>query len=152
MRDRIDRNPASKVSVIGKAHQQAASQAGDQQARKRLGDYLVEAGLISEAQIHVALNDQNLAKQQGAPMKFGEILATRGWVKQQTIDYFMKKLVMPERRQQAEAARTKPSEPPQVEPAHPAATPSDRAMRREVPISKPLPSVKSTDGDVNWVG
>ncbi|NJL23082.1 MAG: hypothetical protein HC895_23290 [Leptolyngbyaceae cyanobacterium SM1_3_5] len=151
MRDRIDRNPVSKVSVIGKAHQQAASQAGNRQARKRLGDYLVEAGLLSEAQIHVALNDQNLAKQQGSPMKFGEILATRGWVKQQTIDYFMKKLVVPDRRQQAEADRVPPPDLPPIEPARPTQTP-DRLVRREVPISKPLPSVKSTDGDVNWVG
>lgn len=151
MRDKIDRNPVSKVSVIGKAHQHAASQAGDRQARKRLGDYLVEAGLISEAQIHVALNDQNLAAQQGSPMKFGEILATRGWVKQQTIDYFMKKLVVPERRQKAEAARVPPPNVPPIEPARSTQTP-DRFVRREVPISKPLPSVKSTDGDVNWVG
>lgn len=151
MRDKIDHSPASRVSVIGKAHQQAASHAGDRQARKRLGDYLVEAGLISEAQIRVALNDQNLAAQQGAPMKFGEILATRGWVKQQTIDYFMKKLIVPERRQQAAAARAPLPQPP-VEPVRPVAASSDRLMRREVPISKPLPSVKSTDGDVNWVG
>ncbi|MBD2090706.1 hypothetical protein H6F67_12660 [Microcoleus sp. FACHB-1515] len=150
MRDRIDRNPVSKVSVIGKAHQQAASQAGDRQARKRLGDYLVEAGLLTKAQIDVALNDQHLAKQEGTPMKFGEILATRGWVKQQTIDYFMKKLVVPERRKQAEAARVNSPAPP-VEPVRPAPTP-DRFVRREAPISKPLPSVKSTDGDVNWVG
>ena len=46
------------------------------QQRKRLGGYLVEAGLLTPAQIDVALNDQKLTG-----MRFGEILAARGWVK-----------------------------------------------------------------------
>ncbi|MEM9447400.1 MAG: hypothetical protein AAGA75_02555 [Cyanobacteria bacterium P01_E01_bin.6] len=64
--------------------------------RKRLGSYLLEAGLINEAQVEVALNDQ-----QATGMKFGEVLATRGWVKQQTIEYLMKKVVAPERKARA---------------------------------------------------
>jgi hypothetical protein len=67
---------------------------------KPLGAYLIEAGLLSEAQVQVILADQ-LA----TDMKFGEIAAVRGWVKQQTIDYLMDKVVIPERR--------KLSEPPQ---------------------------------------
>lgn len=60
---------------------------------KRLGSYLIEAGLINEAQVAVALNDQ-----QATGMKFGEVLATRGWIKQQTVEYLMQKVILPERR------------------------------------------------------
>jgi hypothetical protein len=59
---------------------------------KPLGAYLVEAGLLSEAQVGVALADQNVTS-----MMFGEILVTRGWVKAQTIEYLMQKIVIPER-------------------------------------------------------
>jgi hypothetical protein len=61
--------------------------------RKRLGAYLLEAGLISEAQVEVALTDQ-----QATGMKFGEVLSTRGWINQQTVEYLMKKVVIPERK------------------------------------------------------
>lgn len=51
---------------------------------KLLGQTLKKAGLISLPQIQVALTDgkynQNLL--------FGEILALRGWIKQQTADFF----------------------------------------------------------------
>jgi hypothetical protein len=57
-----------------------------------LGDYLVEAGLLSPAQVHVALNDQCMTG-----LRFGEILVKRGWVKEQTVEYFMHKVVEPER-------------------------------------------------------
>lgn len=59
---------------------------------KRIGGYLVEAGLLTPAQVDVALNDQ---KKTG--LRFGEILAARGWVKQETVEYFMEKVVLPER-------------------------------------------------------
>ena len=59
---------------------------------KRIGGYLVEAGLLTPAQVDVVLNDQ---KQSG--LRFGEILAARGWVKQETVDYFMEKVIRPER-------------------------------------------------------
>lgn len=61
-------------------------------AVKPLGSYLVEAGLLTPAQIEVALIDQAFTQ-----MRFGEILAARGWVKQQTIDYLVQKVVLPER-------------------------------------------------------
>ncbi|MGF1499708.1 MAG: hypothetical protein ACFB8W_23220 [Elainellaceae cyanobacterium] len=132
---------------------------------KRLGSYLVDAGLITDAQVNVALNDQ-----QATGMRFGEVLATRGWVKQQTIEYLMKKVVIPERR----AAKQKPTPPPSQDFAAPAPAPtpkppgrsparvaptpapsaasSSNGSRRDIPISKPLPSVPSPDSDVNWVG
>jgi hypothetical protein len=61
-------------------------------SNKPLGAYLVEAGLLSEAQVGVALADQDVTS-----MMFGEILVTRGWVKAQTIEYLMQKIVIPER-------------------------------------------------------
>lgn len=59
---------------------------------KPIGAYLVEAGLLSDAQVGVALADQSVTS-----MSFGEILVTRGWVKEQTIEYLMQKVVIPER-------------------------------------------------------
>jgi hypothetical protein len=60
---------------------------------KPLGAYLVEAGLLSDAQVTVALTDQDLTS-----MSFGEIVVTRGWVKEQTIEYLMQKVIIPERK------------------------------------------------------
>lgn len=60
---------------------------------KPLGAYLVEAGLLSDAQVTVALTDQDLTS-----MSFGEIVVTRGWVKEQTIEYLMQKVILPERK------------------------------------------------------
>jgi len=136
--------------------------------RKRLGGYLIEAGLLTPAQVDVALNDQKLTG-----MRFGEILAARGWVKQQTIEYLMHKVVLPE--QQPSRPRQRHSlavkqnaiaEQPKmlVEPRDSAV--SDSAVipdssptndsrqptRRDGPIAKPLPSVNSVDGDISWVG
>lgn len=136
-------------------------------SRKRLGGYLVEAGLLTPAQIDVALNDQKLTG-----MRFGEILAARGWVKQQTIEYLMKKVILPEQ----EATRQQPGKLPvrqvgqAVHSTNGSATSiasrsglaadisgttdSQRhtPVRRDTPISKPLPSVGSSDDGVSWVG
>jgi hypothetical protein len=173
---------------------------------KKIGGYLVEAGLLTTAQISVALNDQ-----QSTGMRFGEIVVARGWLKEQTVEWIMDKVVEPERealirRQQTAsqpgasrqasrwsnqgayplsqpsampAKQTNPLQSvpptdrrtaplramrPTVDPtAPPVAQPDQTAnkatsqtnpkyIRREVPISKPLPSVNSSDGDVNWVG
>jgi hypothetical protein len=66
---------------------------------KRLGSYLVDAGLVTLSQIDVALNDQEFMDD----MRIGEILVTRGWIKQQTLDFVIEKVVEPE---QAIARRT----------------------------------------------
>lgn len=58
---------------------------------KRIGGYLVDAGLLTPAQVNVALDDQKVNG-----LRFGEILAARGWVKQQTIEYLMEKVILPE--------------------------------------------------------
>lgn len=50
-----------------------------------LGEILQDAGLITAPQIQVALNDQKHYQE----MRLGEILALRGWIKQDTADFFV---------------------------------------------------------------
>jgi hypothetical protein len=58
---------------------------------KCIGNYLLEAGLLSAAQVDVILSDQA-----STGMRFGEIAVSRGWLKEQTIEYLMKHLIMPQ--------------------------------------------------------
>jgi hypothetical protein len=51
---------------------------------KRVGEWLVQAGLISDAQIQTALTEQMSSRQ-----LLGEILVQRGLIQQQTLDYFL---------------------------------------------------------------
>jgi len=123
--------------------------------KKRLGGYLVDAGLLTPAQVDVVLNDQK-----STGMRFGEILAARGWVKQQTIEYFMEKVILPEQKahQQNIKGATEKEMPSSKKIEDTASIrqnelySTDYSIRREVPISKPLPSVSSADDDVSWVG
>lgn len=148
---------------------------------KRLGSYLIDAGLINQGQIDVALNDQK-----ATGMKFGEVLATRGWVKQQTVEYFMAKIVLPERqsRKRAPASSSKTMPPdlgrrgvrhtpsqttqsrpttgqrripehPTIRQEHPTLSQSNSGKstgRKVPPITKPLPSTSKDQDGVNWVG
>jgi hypothetical protein len=57
---------------------------------KCIGNYLLEAGLLSAAQVDVILSDQA-----STGMRFGEIAVSRGWLKEQTIEYLMKHLILP---------------------------------------------------------
>ena len=59
---------------------------------KRLGSYLLEAGLLTESQIDVALNDQ-----EATGMRFGDIVVERGWVKRKTLEYLASKVIELER-------------------------------------------------------
>ncbi len=59
---------------------------------KRLGSYLIEAGLLTQTHIDVALADQ-----EATGMRFGDILVVRGWLKEKTIEYLMEKVILPER-------------------------------------------------------
>lgn len=74
-----------------------------------IGDYLVDAGLLSPAQVEVVLNDQA-----NTSLRFGEILVKRGWVKEKTIEYLYQKIIEPERRamRQSVAFQKKPPAPP----------------------------------------
>lgn len=171
MRDKSDRYQIQSVSTF-------------RPQMKKLGSYLVDAGLLTIDQINVVLNDQ-----QATGMRFGEIVVARGWVKEQTIEWIVAKVVEPERttvetqRQPNRWSNGQPAitSPKSLQPASPqpigsvSSSPGQRPtqttplaksspaagpptippkpyVRREVPISKPLPSVSSSDGDVNWVG
>ena len=59
----------------------------DSTPAKPLGNILQEADLISASQIDVALKDQNF----NGELRIGEILALRGWLKQETADFFAQK-------------------------------------------------------------
>jgi hypothetical protein len=60
--------------------------------QKPIGSYLVDAGLLTASQVEVILADQ-----QSNGLLFGEIASARGWIKQKTVDFFMEKVVTPER-------------------------------------------------------
>jgi hypothetical protein len=60
----------------------------------RLGDYLLEAALVDTEQLQAAIEEQKLAT---ASMPLGQIMARKGWIKQQTIEYLMEKVVLPGR-------------------------------------------------------
>lgn len=140
---------------------------------KQIGTYLTDAGLLTADQIQVILNDQT-----ATGMRFGDIAVARGWIKEQTIEWIMTKVVEPERRaiqtvlaRKAETARksqppiqppakpttksTQPTSPPTQPSAQKSESPSQSTkpfVRRDAPIAKPLPPVNSSDSDVNWVG
>ncbi|MGK7909502.1 MAG: hypothetical protein AB4040_20015 [Synechococcus sp.] len=53
---------------------------------QKIGETLVAAGLLSEAQIQVALADREFYQGQ---YRTGDVLAMRGWVKDTTVDFFV---------------------------------------------------------------
>ncbi|MGI2902328.1 hypothetical protein [Tolypothrix sp. VBCCA 56010] len=59
--------------------------------QKYLGECLIEAGLITPSQLETALKEQN-----SSGRHLQEILTKHGWIKQQTIEYFLEKIVLPE--------------------------------------------------------
>jgi hypothetical protein len=59
---------------------------------KRLGGYLLDAGLLTKAQVDVTLCDQ-----QATGMRFGDIIVERGWINRQTIEYLNDKVIELER-------------------------------------------------------
>ena len=60
--------------------------------KKRIGSYLVDAGLLSLAQVEVVLSDQDSTE-----MRFGEILVSRGWLSFQTVEFLFQNLILPQR-------------------------------------------------------
>ena len=85
---------------------------------KFIGNYLLEAGLLSAAQVDVILSDQA-----STGMRFGEIAVSRGWLKEQTIEYLMKHLISPQRSGPLVTAEDEPqlvpAEPVEQRPAKP---------------------------------
>ena len=63
--------------------------------RKRLGNYLVDAGLLTQEQIYSALSEQK-----STGKRLGEVISSRGWTNQQTIEYMMEKVILPEQQSQ----------------------------------------------------
>ena len=59
---------------------------------KRIGSYLLDAGLLTEAQIDVVLADQACTGH-----RFGDIVVARGWIPQVTLDYINDKVIEIER-------------------------------------------------------
>ncbi len=51
---------------------------------QKLGELLVEAGLVSSSQIKIALQEQ----QAHPDLLLGEILTLHGWIKRETVDFF----------------------------------------------------------------
>ncbi|MCS6782364.1 MAG: hypothetical protein RMI89_01050 [Gloeomargarita sp. SKYBB_i_bin120] len=87
---------------------------------KPIGEYLVEAGLLDQSQVEEALAEQRVTGN-----RFGDIVVARGWLQRQTIEYWMKNVIIPHRRA---------TQPPQ---------PSAGAkFQRKPPAPPPLPRVK----------
>ena len=59
---------------------------------KRIGSYLMDAGLLTADQVDVILMDQKHSN-----LKFGEIAAMRGWVSSETVEFIHAKVIEPER-------------------------------------------------------
>lgn len=123
-------------------HPHSASSEWPAQDRRRLGSYLLEAGLINDAQIEVVLNDQQMMQE----MRFGEVLVVRGWIKPETIDFVMRRVVEPDRAYQGHQEQpivdnTQPTLPPEVSPPlFPTSPPQSKVMAR----------ARSVDGDVEF--
>lgn len=49
-----------------------------------LTDILIQAGLLNEVQIQVAMHDLQMRPE----MKFAEVLSVRGWIQEETVDFF----------------------------------------------------------------
>jgi hypothetical protein len=54
-----------------------------------IGQILQHAGLLSPAQVQQVLEEQ---QRQPRPLRFGEILVRRGWLSQETVDFFADRL------------------------------------------------------------
>jgi tetratricopeptide (TPR) repeat protein len=66
--------------------------------KKRLGECLLESGLINASQVAVALCDQEVTG-----LRFGEIIAARGWVSEEVIETLIHQY------EQVQAKRVNPS-------------------------------------------
>ncbi|MDR5639807.1 hypothetical protein RHG98_04090 [Thermosynechococcus sp. PP22] len=110
--------PAKKPPFIQRPH--------DDSYTKRLGNYLVEAELVTPAQIEVALADQRAT---GA--RLGDILVARGWLRKGTIEFIMERVVLPDRRRQEAETPSSPSTSPAAQsprtPPAPGTSVNDRA-------------------------
>jgi len=78
-------------------------------------------------------------------MRFGDIIVIRGWLKEQTIEYFMKKLVLPDREAAEKEAMAQQD---------PSAQPSSTVKGWSSPVAKQKPlfdTFPHNDGLVNYL-
>ncbi len=59
---------------------------------KHLGHYLVEAGLLTQTQVEAALSEQK-----GTGLRLGELIVRKGWIKEQTIEFLIKDVMLSEK-------------------------------------------------------
>lgn len=64
----------------------------DEEEKEKLGHCLLKAGLLNESQVKTILKEQ---WQNG--LRFGAVAVLNGWIKQETVDFFLESLA-PERR------------------------------------------------------
>ncbi len=76
-------------------------------SKQPIGQYLKQAALLNEQQIQTILEEQKQSK-----LKFGELAIAKGWLKQSTLDFFLRYLTTPTL-------------------ARPSTTESDRQIREE---------------------
>jgi hypothetical protein len=95
----IDRviNPERQVQVLEKTAQPVkrtgpVKSMSPGRLSAHLGTFLIDAELITEHQLEIALSEQKMNT-----LPIGQILSGNGFVKQQTIEYLMQKVVIPER-------------------------------------------------------
>lgn len=127
------------------------------QTHKPLGAYLVEAGLLSEAQVGVILADQGTTS-----LPFGEIVVTRGWIKAQTIEYLMQKIVLPERDAQAQSYRKRADleqgltrqrpQPPSSDESAMRARSDTFPVNAKTTYTPELKMARAAEDGVNWIG
>ncbi len=98
-----------------------------------IGQVLKQAGLLNEGQIQVALMDQSCSG-----LLFGEILVARGWIKPETITFFLDHLILPRTGEEQSASTIPQAIPPvefQPDPENPTAAPEPPTLTAEPPSS-----------------
>ncbi len=105
----------------------AQPESGSAGASEPIGQLLKRAGLLSDAQIQLALMDQGHHN-----LMFGEILVMRGWLKPQTLRFFLDNF-----RRAQEASQHQPLTAPMPQMASPSSPPIDPVASPQAPVNLP---------------
>ncbi|MEN9228786.1 MAG: hypothetical protein Q6L54_09075 [Gloeomargarita sp. HHBFW_bins_205] len=110
---------------------------------KPIGEYFVDAGLLEPAQVEEVLVEQRVTGR-----RFGDIVVARGWLQRQTIEYWVKNVIIPHRRamEQSQPPAT-PKPPVQRVPSLPRVKPPEETLiiGTESVSVPPQPLPKVTD-------
>ena len=127
------------------------SQTVKETVKQPLGQYLKQAALLSEKQIQ-----EILAEQQQNKLRFGEIAIAKGWIRQQTVNFFLRYLqpdylssakVVKEILEAEESERSTLLHSHQlVSPAIPDAVSASKAHQRFLDIKLKLLNIQNQDG------